>query len=544
MGFSFELAVFGTTIAVFIIMGFLLYYFAQDYRRSLLGKDGESMEKAQSNTILSRMSRELSFAAFFMDDSKSIGIRYLITSLALFFIGGLAGIGMRLSLWFPNPTFLSPIQYNILLTAHGTIMLYGWALGSILGISYYLLPSVMKIRNDSLGILNSTFYWMFLAGAILIIFSKSTASWYFYYPLVDQLTEAGGGTFSYATLIGVMLTMLAAVGSSIIFLKMIFMDRDRSIKLSSIPLFAWSVVSTAVLVISSAPVSMAADGMLIYDLINPIFFQGSNSTALGYAILFWFWGHPIVYIAVIPAFGLIYEILPKFTGTKIYSYRTGVLSLLLLMVLSATVWGHHLFNSGLGTIWDIIFSTTSFIVAIPSAMSVFNWIATLWTGRVRFTVPMLFVINGIIDFIIGGIVGVYLADPSVDELIHGTYAVTAHFHFIFLGLTTGIAFAALYVLFPTLTAGRTYNVPLAKVHFYLTTIGTYVMSGFWLVGGFAGMPRRVAGYFGIFQTYQDAAAVGGVILGIGYLVFLINFLYSANKPVETGVGNMLEEVPA
>ncbi|MEM3206279.1 MAG: cbb3-type cytochrome c oxidase subunit I, partial [Thermoplasmatales archaeon] len=278
--------------------------------------------------------------------------------------------------------------------------------------------------------------------------------------------------------------------------------------------------------------------------INPIFFQGSNSTALGYAILFWFWGHPIVYIAVIPAFGLIYEILPKFTGTKIYSYRTGVLSLLLLMVLSATVWGHHLFNSGLGTIWDIIFSTTSFIVAIPSAMSVFNWIATLWTGRVRFTVPMLFVINGIIDFIIGGIVGVYLADPSVDELIHGTYAVTAHFHFIFLGLTTGIAFAALYVLFPTLTAGRTYNVPLAKVHFYLTTIGTYVMSGFWLVGGFAGMPRRVAGYFGIFQTYQDAAAVGGVILGIGYLVFLINFLYSANKPVETGVGNMLEEVPA
>ncbi|MEM4772043.1 MAG: cbb3-type cytochrome c oxidase subunit I, partial [Thermoplasmatales archaeon] len=235
MGFSFELAVFGTTIAVFIIMGFLLYYFAQDYRRSLLGKDGESMEKAQSNTILSRMSRELSFAAFFMDDSKSIGIRYLITSLALFFIGGLAGIGMRLSLWFPNPTFLSPIQYNILLTAHGTIMLYGWALGSILGISYYLLPSVMKIRNDSLGILNSTFYWMFLTGAILIIFSKSTASWYFYYPLVDQLTEAGGGTFSYATLIGVMLTMLAAVGSSIIFLKMIFMDRDRSIKLSSIP---------------------------------------------------------------------------------------------------------------------------------------------------------------------------------------------------------------------------------------------------------------------------------------------------------------------
>jgi len=541
MGFSFELALFGSVIAVFAIMGFLLYYFAQDYRKGLLGDQADTLDKKESNAILSRMRRELSFSAFFMDDSKSIGIRYLIVSLALFFIGGLAGIGMRISLWFPNPSFLTPIQYNILLTSHGVIMLYGWALGSILGLSYYLLPSLLKIRRDNMGIISSSLFWLFLVGSIFIILSKSTATWYFYYPLVDQLTETGGGTFSYATLIGVLLVMTAALGSSAIFLKMIFLDRDSSMRLSSIPLFAWSVVSTAVLIISSAPVSMIADGMLIYDLINPIFFQGSNSTALGYAILFWFWGHPIVYVAVIPAFGLIYELLPRYVGTKIYSYRAGVLSLLLLMVLSATVWGHHLFNSGLGTVWDIIFSTTSFIVAIPSAMSVFNWIATMWVGKVRLNVPMLFIINGIIDFIVGGIVGVYLADPAVDELIHGTYAVTSHFHFILLGLTTGMAFAAFYVMFPTLTAGRKYNVPLAKVHFYLTSIGTWVMSGFWLVGGFEGMPRRVAGYFGIFQTYQDAAAIGGVILGIGYLIFLVNFLYSAYKPAELPTGNILEE---
>ena len=541
LGLTFELAVFGSFIALLIVMGFLLYYFAVDYKRNLLGEVSSALPKEESNTVLSRMRRELSFSAFMMDDSKSIGIRYLVTSLVLFFIAGLAGIGMRISLWFPVPSFLTPVQYNVLLTAHGTLMLYGWATGSILGMAYYLLPSSVKLKNDSLGVVSSIMYWMFLVGSLFIIFSKSTATWYFYYPLVDQLTAIGGGQYSFATLIGVMLILIATTVSSVIFLRMIFFDRDPSIRLSNMSLFAWSVVSTAFLIIASAPVSIIANGFLIYDNINPIFFQAGNGSALGYAIMFWYWGHPLVYVAVIPAFGLIYEMLPRFTGTKIYSYKSGVLSLLMLMILSGTVWGHHLFNSGLGTVWDLIFSTTSFIVAVPSAISVFNWIATMWVGRVKLTVPMMFIINGIIDFIIGGVSGVMLADVGANQLIHGTYAVTSHFHFIFLGLTTGVAFAAIYVLFPTLSGGRNYNVPMAKVHFYLSTIGTIVMSGFWLVGGFAGMPRRVAGYFGIFQTYQDAAAVGGVILGIGFLIFLINFLYSAYKPVETNTSNILEE---
>jgi cytochrome c oxidase subunit 1 len=540
MSFPFELAVFGSAIAVIIIMGFLLYYFAVDYRKHLIGDSYSTMSKQEANTFLSKMRRELSLSVFMMDDSKSIGIRYLLTSLAFFFIAGLAGIGMRISLWYPNPTFLTPVQYNILLTEHGTLMLYGWALGSLLGLGYYLLPSSLNIRKDSLGIVSSVMYWFFAIGGLFLIFSKSTASWYFYYPLTDQLTEAGGGSFSFVALIGVMLIVIATVVASIIFLKMIFIDRDKSIRLSNLSLFSWSMVSAAFLIIGSAPVSAVADGYLIYDLVNPVFFQGSNGTALGYAIMFWFWGHPLVYVAVIPAFGLIYELLPRFTGTKVFSYRSGVFSLLLLMVLSGTVWGHHLFNSGLGTVWDLIFSSTSFLVAIPSAISVFNWIATIWVGRPKMSVPMLFIINGIIDFVIGGVVGVMVADVGVNELVHGTYAITAHFHFIFLGLTTGIAFAAIYTLFSTFTAGRKYNVPMGKAHFYLTAIGTWVMSGFWLVGGFAGMPRRVAGYFGIFQTYQDAAAIGGVILGIGQLIFLINFVYSAYKPVETTNENILE----
>jgi cytochrome c oxidase subunit 1 len=544
MGFSFELAVFGSTIAVLFAMGFLLYYFAVDYKRHLIGESASSLSKDESNLLLSKMRREISFTAFFMDDSKSIGIRYLITSIILFFIGGLAGIGMRISLWFPNPSFLTPDQYNILLTAHGDIMLYGFAVGSILALGYYLLPSANLIVKDTLGTVKSIMYWFFLIGSLFIIFSRSTATWYNYYPLVDQLNTGGGGQYSYFELIGLTLILLSATVSSIIFLKMIFIDRNRSIPFSKISMFSWSIVTAAALIITSAPISMIANGYLIYDLINPLFFQGSN--VLTYAILFWFWGHPLVYIAILPAFGLIYELLPKYAGVPLYSYRAGVFSLLLLMVFSALVWGHHLFNSGLGTIWDLIFSSTSFIVAIPSAMSVFNWIATLWTARgIKLTVPMMFVINGIIDFTIGGIVGVYSADVGLNAFIHGTYAITSHFHWIFLGLTAGMGFATIYVLFPTLTGGRTYNVPMAKVHFYLNSVGTIMMSGFWLVGGFAGMPRRVAGYFGIFQTYQDAAAVGGVILGIGFLIFLINFAYSAYQAPVTSKDNPIEgEVPA
>ena len=428
LGLTFELAVFGSFIALLIVMGFLLYYFAVDYKRNLLGEVSSALPKEESNTVLSRMRRELSFSAFMMDDSKSIGIRYLVTSLVLFFIAGLAGIGMRISLWFPVPSFLTPVQYNILLTAHGTLMLYGWATGSILGMAYYLLPSSVKLKSDSFGVVSSIMYWMFLVGSLFVIFSKSTATWYFYYPLVDQLTATGGGQYSFATLIGVMLILIATTVSSVIFLRMIFFDRDQSIRLSNMSLFAWSIVSTSFLIIASAPVSIIANGFLIYDNINPIFFQAGNGSALGYSIMFWYWGHPLVYVAVIPAFGLIYEMLPRFTGTKIFSYKSGVLSLLMLMILSGTVWGHHLFNSGLGTVWDLIFSTTSFIVAVPSAISVFNWIATMWVGRVKLTVPMMFIINGIIDFIIGGVSGVMLADVGANQLIHGTYAVTSHFH--------------------------------------------------------------------------------------------------------------------
>ena len=236
-----------------------------------------------------------------------------------------------------------------------------------------------------------------------------------------------------------------------------------------------------------------------------------------------------------------YEIISRFTGKPVYSYSSAVFSLGLLMILSELVWGHHLLNSGLGIDWVLFFTTASFIVVIPSALTIFNMIATMWTAeKIRLTVPMLFVINAIFDFIIGGAMGVMLGDDAINATAHGTYFVTGHFHFVFVGLTLGVSMAAFYLLFPTFSNGKKYNERLARWHMYITALGSFIMSFSWGVGVFLGMPRAVAGYFPFFQPYQDSAIVGGVIIGIGQLVFLYNITKSFMSAPVTDPSNIFE----
>ena len=250
-----------------------------------------------------------------------------------------------------------------------------------------------------------------------------------------------------------------------------------------------------------------------------------------------------MYIAILPQFGLIYEIIPKFTGNKVYSYSSGVIALGLLLPLSELVWGHHLMESGLGIEWGLFFSTASFLVVIPSAITVFNYIGTLWTSeKIRLTIPMLFVINGIMDFVFGGITGVLTAILPFNEQTHGTYWVTGHFHFVFMGITVGIAFAAIYMIWPSLTGGRIYSRRLAGWHFAFTSVGSMIMSMGWVVGGFMGMPRFVSGYFARYMVYQDVAILGGVIIGIGQLFFLANLMISTAKAPQVEPSNVFEEV--
>ncbi|MGP6220757.1 cytochrome c oxidase subunit I [Caldiplasma sukawensis] len=484
--------------------------------------------------------------AFILNDAKSIGIRYLITSIIFFFIAGTFGVIMRVSLIEPNPTLFSgkTVLYDILTTEHSVLMIYMWAVGSAMGLAYYLLPSFLKVREDKYGSISSTAYWIYLLGGLFILFSRTSTRWYFYPPLALQLNPFGAGAYNWLAVIGMEMIFIGITIASIIVVRMIIMDRDESVPLSKMPLFAWSVLFTLIMFLASAPFFMTGLVLLFYDFFNPIFFTGINggTSPLGFAELFWVWGHPIVYIAILPQFGLIYEILPKFTGKKVFSYSSGVVALGLLLPFSELVWGHHLMNSGLGKDWAVFFSMTSFLVVIPSAITIFNYIGTIWSSeKIRLTTPMLFVINGIIDFIIGGIAGVYLAMVLGNEQAHGTYFVTGHFHFIFMGVTVGVAFATIYMLWPSITNGRTYSVKLANWHFVFTSVGSFLMSMGWLVGGFIGMPRYVAGYFARYQAYQDTAILGGVIIGIGQLFFIANLILSYLHEPSVEPRNVLED---
>ncbi len=485
--------------------------------------------------------RPLSWSIFVLDDAKSIGLRYIFTAIMFLFIAGSFGVLMRVSLFDPNPTIIMPIIYNILMTQHAILMIYMFAVGAALGFGYYLLPSQLRLKRDNMGHFSSIAYWLWLLGGVLFIISRSSMRWYMYPPLSLQLEPFGAGAYNWLAVIGMELIFIGLTMASAVVLKVIFIDRADDIPLAKMPVFAWSVVFTLIMLLSSDGPLMVGLGMLFYDFFNPVFFTGASSNPLTFAILFWFWGHPIVYIAILPYFGLMYDIITRFTKTPIYSYFSGVFSFALLMVLSELVWGHHLLNSGLGVDWIIFFTTTSFLVVIPSALTIFNMIGTLWTAKkIRLTTPMLFVINAIFDFVVGGVLGVMLATQAVNETAHGTYFVTGHFHFVFVGLTLGVTMATFYVLYPSFSNGRVYNERLAKWHFYITAVGSFLMSISWAIGGYLGMPRSVAGYFAQFQPYQDSAIIGGVIIGIGQLVFLYNMASSWLSQPTTDPYNILE----
>ncbi|MHB8372441.1 MAG: cytochrome c oxidase subunit I [Thermoplasmataceae archaeon] len=532
--------------AIFLILFYV--YYKYNSVKGEMDKVAESSDYSDTGSYfrdkIGGRNKAISLNAFLLDDAKSIGIRYIITSIIFFFIAGIFGFVMRVSLVEPTPTlfFHRTVLYDILTTEHGILMIYMWALGSALGFAYYLLPTFLKVKRDSMGGYSSAAFWIYLLGGIFIVLSRTSTRWYFYPPLSLNLDPYNAGGFNWLAVLGLEMIFVGVMISAIVVVKMIILDRGDDIKIEKMSLFAWSILFTLIMIVASAPFLMAGLALTFYDFFNPVFFVSSSSSPLSFAELFWIWGHPIVYIAVLPQFGLIYEIMPKFTGNKVYSYASGVLALGLLMPLSELVWGHHLLNSGFGLQWGLFFTTASFLVVIPSAITIFNYIGTLWTStKIRMTVPMLFIVNGIFDFIVGGITGVIQSNLQLNEVLHGTYWVTGHFHFIFLGITTGIAFATIYMLFPSLTNGRKYNVRLAHWHFTLTAIGSFIMSMGWTVGGFYGMPRFVAGYFARFQAFQDTAILGGVIVGIAQLFFLANIILTYTKGPEVSTSNALEE---
>ncbi|WP_311170929.1 cbb3-type cytochrome c oxidase subunit I [Halobellus ordinarius] len=467
-------------------------------------------------------------------DHKDIGILYGAYALVAFVVGGLMVVAMRIELLFPEMTLLSNTFYNSLLTSHGITMLFLFGTPIIAAFANYLVPLLIGADDMAFPRINAIAFWLLPPGAILIwagffpipdLIPAQTA-WTMYTPL-----SAGEGVGNQANagvdlmLLGLHLTGVSATMGSINFIATIFTERNEKTSWANLDIFSWTVLTQSGLILFAFPLLGSALVMLLFDRnFGTTFFAGEGGTML-WQHLFWFFGHPEVYILVLPPMGIVSYVIPRFSGRRLFGFKFVVYSTLAIGVLSFGVWAHHMFATGMDPRLSASFMAVSLAIAIPSAVKTFNWITTMWNGRVRLTTPMLFSIGFVANFIIGGVTGVFLASIPVDLILHDTYYVVGHFHYVIMGAIAFAVFSGLYYWYPLYT-GRMYQRTLGKAHFWLTMVGTNVTFFAMILLGYGGMPRRYATYLPQFATLHQLATVGAVILLAGQIIFVWNFVAS------------------
>ena len=468
-------------------------------------------------------------------DHKDIGILYGVYGVTSFTIGGLMVILMRLELVDPEATLMEPSFYNALMTSHGVTMLFLFGTPILAAFSNYFIPLLIGADDMAFPRINAIAFWLLPPGALLIWAGffpipdvvPAQTGWTFYTPLS---TGFGAGNQSNAgvdlTLLGLHLTGVSATMGAINFIATIFTERGEKVTWANLDIFSWTILTQSGLILFSFPLLGSAILMLLADRnLGTAFFAIEQQGYLLWQHLFWFFGHPEVYILVLPPMGLVSLILPRFSGRRLFGFKFVVYSTLAIGVLSFGVWAHHMFATGIDPRLRVSFMAVSLAIAVPSAVKTFNWITTMWNGKLRLTAPMLFCIGFVSNFIIGGVTGVFLASIPVDLILTDTYYVVGHFHYIVMGAIGFAVMAGLYYWFPIYT-GRMYQRSLAKWHFWLWMIGTNVTFFAMIILGYGGMPRRYATYLPKFATLHQVATVGALILLVGGIVFLWNFVQS------------------
>jgi len=469
-------------------------------------------------------------------DHKDIGILYGAYALVAFAVGGIMVILMRTELLWAGEDIMSASMYNSLLTSHGITMLFLFGTPIIAAFGNYFVPLLIGADDMAFPRINAIAFWLLPPGALLIWggffipgIEAAQTSWTMYTPLSAEQPMIGADLM----ILGLHLTGVSATMGAINFIATIFTERDEEVTWANLDIFSWTMLTQSGLILFAFPLLGSALVMLLLDRnVGTTFFATEGGGAILWQHLFWFFGHPEVYILVLPPMGLISYIIPRFSGRKLFGFKFVVYSTLAIGVLSFGVWAHHMFSTGIDPRLQVSFMAVSLAIAIPSAVKTFNWITTMWNGKVRLTTPMLFSIGFVANFIIGGVTGVFLATIPVDYLLHDTYYVVGHFHYVIMGAIAFAVFAGIYYWFPIYT-GKMYQKTLGKWHFWLTMIGTNLTFFGMLILGYLGMPRRYATYnlvsvgpIDLFTILHQSATVGAFILLAGQLIFVWNVVSS------------------
>jgi cytochrome c oxidase subunit 1 len=472
-------------------------------------------------------------------DHKRIGLLYIYTSIVFFVVAGSLALVMRAELASPGLQIVGNQTYNELFTMHGTAMMFFFIVPFGLGIANYFIPLQVGAADVAFPRMNALTYWLYVLGGLTAFsgFLTETGAaafgWTGYAPLSNAVYSPGFGGDLW--ILGLGLSGISSTLGGVNLMATTFGMRAPGMTMFRLPIFVWNMLVTLALILFTFPVITAGLFMLFIDrnfgggFFNPA--QGGDPVL--YQHIFWFFGHPEVYIAILPFFGVVTEIIPVFSRKPVFGYRGFVLATLLIGAYSFSVWAHHMFTTG--AVDNPFFSATSMLIAVPTGIKFFNWIATMWRGKIRFKTPMLFVCGFLFMFLMGGVTGIFLASPPINYAAHDTYYVVGHFHYVLFGGSVFAVFASIYYWGPKMW-GRLFDERLGKLHFWLLLIGFNLTFFPMHQLGLDGMQRRIADYPADagFTTLNVVSTIGAFVMALSIVVFLVNYVKMRRKGSPSG----------
>ncbi|HLF17220.1 MAG TPA: cbb3-type cytochrome c oxidase subunit I [Candidatus Thermoplasmatota archaeon] len=471
-------------------------------------------------------------------DHKEIGLLYLWTALVFFVLGGISALLIRMELFLPGVQIGDGTAFNEFFSLHGTTMVFLWIMPAIAGLGNYFVPIMVKAKDMAFPRVNALSFWLIPPAGLLLWLpmvlkglSAVNVTWVGYPPVSTSVQNFGLDMWILALILLGMASTMGAVN----FLVTLFRMRGPGVTLHNMPLFCWAQLATSILLVFSLPVVTVAFIMLLFERnFGTHFFSGvTGSDPILYQHLFWFFGHPEVYVLVLPLMGVLNEIIPKFSRRPVFGYTSMAYAMLGIAIVGFVVWAHHMFTTGLDPTVRAVFMFNTMLVGVPTGIKVFNWLATMWGGQINLRSPMKFCLGFIWLFVIGGITGVMLGSIPVDYALHDSYFVVAHFHYTMVGGAVFGIFAGIYYWYPFLFGGRMFSERLANWHFWLMFAGFNLTFFPQFILGLEGMARRIADYDAVhhpgWEILNQASTVGAFLIASSVLFFFINVWVSHRR---------------